>query len=241
MIGYWRLNLTEYNCLECHWMMVAEWGYKIERFYSDSLVATMHAYDKVILFLDLEGPAARPNEIGGIIARRGQIVDAFLGWCPPQIDSKSFHEFEDGRRFCHGLKLEWLKSEGESVENLRTRFYCWVCNWKPVKMVANGIGDICEFLHSYQLNLPIIDIALPQWKDRQYLEEHLEACEAKRRSIPMPNGLCCPYDSAHYRYIAVSSKNPETRSAKQKHGSHCALYDAYEVALYAFNHHLAQV
>lgn len=201
----------------------------------------MHAYEKVVLFLDLEGAATRPNEVGGIIVRRGQIIDAFLGWCPPQIDSKSYREYEDGRRFCHGLKIDWLKTEGESLENLRSRFYSWVRSWKPVKVVANGIGDICEFLHSLHLNIPVVDIALPQWIHRQHLEEHIEAYEAKRNSVPLPNGMCCPYNFAHYPNIVVSSKNPETQNAKLKHGSHCALYDAYEVALYALNRYLPQV
>lgn len=201
----------------------------------------MHAYDKVVLFLDLEGPPTWPNEIGAIIVRRGQIVDAFLGWCPPQIDSKSMRQFEDSRRYCHGLRLNWLKSEGESAEGLRTRFCSWLDTWKPVKVAANGTSDIANFLSNLGLKLPLVDITLPQWKDRQYIEEHHEAIAAKWNGTRMSNGLCCPYQLAHHANISVSSKNVETRNAKLKHGSHCALYDAYEVVLYALNRHLPQL
>ena len=145
--------------------------------------------------------------------------------------------------FTHPIStvMDWLKSEGESIQSLCTRFYRWVLTWKPEKFAANGTNDINLFLTRFGLTTPVVDVNLPNWRDRQHLEEHHEAAAAKRQEIPMPNGLCCPYMQAHYPTIKVAAENSERRNAKISHVSHCALYDAYEVTLYALNRNLPQL
>jgi hypothetical protein len=201
----------------------------------------MPAYNKVTIFIDIEGPPSWPNEIGAIATCRGQIVDSFLGWCPPQCDSESLRQFHSSHQHCHGLRLSWLKSEGESIQSLCTQFYRWVLTWKPEKFAANGTNDVNLFLTRFGLTTPVVDVNLPNWRDRQHLEEHHEAAAAKRQETPMPNGLCCPYMQAHHSTIKVSAGSSENRNAKISHGSHCALYDAYEVTLYALNRNLPQL
>ena len=203
--------------------------------------AAMNAYNKVTIFLDIEGPPTWPYEIGAIATRRGQIIDAFLGWCPPQFDSESLNQYNLSRRHCHGLRLSWLKAEGESIQTLSTRFDRWVSNWKPAKIAANGTNDITLFLSRIGLTIPIATVTLPNWRDRYNLEEQHEAISAKRQELPMPNGLCCPYKLAHYPNITVTNGSVETRIAKLHHGSHCALYDSYEIALYSINRNLPQL
>ena len=155
--------------------------------------------------------------------------------------SAAIHQFHSSRQHCHGLRLTWLKSEGESLQSLCTRFYCWVLTWKPEKFAANGTNDVNLFLSRLGLTTHIVNVTLPIWKDRQYLEEHHEAATARQQETPMPNGLRCPYKSAHHPSIKVMTGSPETRSAKLNHGSHCALYDAYEITLYALNRNLPQL
>lgn len=201
----------------------------------------MHAYSKVIIFLDIEGPPTWPYEIGAIATQRGRIVDSFIGWCPPQFDAESLRQFHSSSRYCHGLRLSWLKSEGESHQALCSRFYCWIMSWKPAKFAASGTCDVNIFLTRLGLTIPVVSATLPIWRDRQHLEEHHEAAAAKQQEILMPNRLCCPYRLAHYPSIKVNSGSFETRKAKMKHGSHCALYDTYEVVLYALSHDLPQL
>jgi hypothetical protein len=116
-----------------------------------------------------------------------------------------------------------------------------VQNWNPAKIAANGTSDVTLFLNRLGLTIPIVAITLPIWRDRQNLDEHQEAISAKRQELPMPNGLCCPYKLAHYPNVVVTKGNVETRNAKINHGSHCALYDAYEIALYSLNRNLPQI
>ena len=201
----------------------------------------MFAYNKVTIFLDIEGPPNWPYEIGAIATRRGQMIDAFLGWCPPQFDSESLNQYHLSRRQCHGLRMSWLKSEGESIQALSSRFYGWVTNWKPAKIAANGTSDVCLFLSRIGLSIPIVSVTLPNWRDRHNLEEHQEAISAKRQELPLPNGLCCPYKLSHYPNITVCKGSVETCLVKLQHGRHCALYDAYEIALYSPNRTLPQL
>ena len=198
----------------------------------------MHSYSKVTIFVDIEGPPTWPNEIGAVAVKRGKMMDSFLGWCPPQHDIQSLNEFKTSSRYSHGLRLGWLRAEGESRETLLTRFHCWLQNLNPQRIAANGVGDISLLLHQIGVTLPIVSIALPNWRDRQQLDEHQDAFKAKQAELPMCNGVRCPYTSAHYPQIRVSTKNGETRQAKLAHGSHCALYDAYEIALYSLNRDL---
>ena len=198
----------------------------------------MHSYRKVTVFLDIEGSPNWPYEIGAIATKHGKIESAFIGWCPPQIDEKSLNLLNSSARYCHGLRLSWLKNEGESHESLIARFYCWLQSIKPRQIAANSIEDITLFIQQLGLTIPIIDVSLPNWRDRHRLDEHQDSYEAKRSEIPMPNGLNCPYKSAHCPTIRVTSKSGETQAARRAHGSHCALYDAFEIALFALNRNL---
>ena len=174
-------------------------------------------------YIDIEGSASCPVEVGLVLVRDNQIRDSSILY--GQISDEN--DFNRGSRYCHGMSRAFLNSRGDPPEQLCDKVALLLLGcWKPGEIVAFG-EDCRKFLARCNVHLPFRNLMLPVWKERDAAPYHKTAFELKSRSalIGFPGSSFCCQSCAHpYPIIA---RNP----VKAKHGAHCAFYDSVELAL----------
>lgn len=173
-------------------------------------------------YLDIEGSYLYPVEVGLIFFDDSlKLVDARVIY--GEIINKA--EFKEARKFCHGMCKSYLKMCSQTQEEICDTVRLLVEKWNPREFIANG-EDCHDFLKRCGLGeITFRNVILPPWKARHSQEYHKHAFELKLRSEVIC-GMWCFYDIVHP--YQISGRPLE----KLRHGSHCALYDALEVAMY---------
>lgn len=135
------------------------------------------------------------------------------------------------RRNIHGLNLDFLHRFGFANEDeLLNDFKLWTHN-KNIKMVyENGISlSTLKVFKSCQ-NLP-----LSNWTVRIHEDYHKLAYKLKMLESEIHGVNCTAHVHSMFRpYGRIKNNFPPKDSvlAKESHGYHCALYDAYELVLF---------
>ena len=160
------------------------------------------------------------QEIAAIEVKKDnyEIVDVFHAY--------AFTEEEDefARLHIHGLNKHFLKVFGYSSETaLLNAFKLWLSKKVTREIYCNDAAKERKIL---QLN--VMNFNLLPWAERYYSASHQVANRHKNYMIPILGKSCC--EVAHSSFIcAPYSPNPFTRTAKARHGFHCALYDVMEL------------
>ena len=131
------------------------------------------------------------------------------------------------RKHIHGLSSEFLKAKGHtSPSDLVTAFKRWLAPKNHILMYANNPKKEMDEFHTY-----ICDIGLDAWKKRNDKTYHIIANTFKKHFIPIRSKRCSP--EAHSSFTrALVRPNNLSDAAKEQHGFHCSLYDAYELYLF---------
>lgn len=176
-------------------------------------------------YIDLEGSFKYPVEVALVFFDENyKLLDARVLY--GQIIDKA--EFKNSRKYCHGMCKHFLKTWGYSQQDLIQKVRLFTEKWKPKEFIGNG-RDCLDFLSRCGLQcISFRNCLLPPWKERHLQDYHKRAFEMKIKS-EMLAGSCCDYDKVHFYHLTAAK--PE----KLKHGSHCAFYDAFEVAMCDLN------
>ena len=156
-----------------------------------------------------------------------------------QIDDV-FHEFviypctesdEDkwARNHVHGLNLDFLAEHGLRDEGeLVSSFYTWLKDHPYDMMYGNG-----PFTERHLLSLPIEDVNLKPWSDRDSQISHKIAMALKLQCARICNVKCATAHRSfrHWRPVRVYNMSAADK-AKLKFRHHCSFYDCIECFLY---------
>ena len=182
-----------------------------------------------MIFVDCEGEPIQEFTALYVDSALHTIVDVFHRHVAFPSSSPAYDSDQWGRRHIHGLNRDYLATHGLKDEtNLMSDFYEWLRLHPYDTIFANAPHKESTFL-----NLPIVDVCLPSWKERVQLLSHYLTLKMKRRAIPI-NGIKC--DSAHSSYKNWSPRRPYNLSPtdviKLDFGFHCSLYDCFEIFWY---------
>lgn len=192
-----------------------------------------------IVYIDFERSACDSIiEVGAVCVKDSlvhSVLHTFVDVC---ITDRNV--YEQSAKFSHCIPLATLKLHGCSKEVVKLRFLEWIQNETvhPVTIKGNG-QDVSKFaLEKWIPALSHIEgiqyeqIQLDFWANRVYEKYHISAGIMKEVSTNMK--CCRGYHSLNktkqWRGIRVDSAH--TRIAKDTHGFHCALFDAFELAFY---------
>ena len=174
-----------------------------------------------ILFVDMEGESIQELSAIEMNALTRQIVNVYHAYA--NTEDPDFYS----RRHIHGLSSQFLNIHGFPNESaLIDDFKKWLRGKDVLAMYANAPSK-----EQTALNLPIIDMDLPIWKERISMFVHQTAIAFKKNSVPILNKYCPKH--AHDSYVGYPVfRNSPTDLAKRSHGYHCSLYDSYELYLH---------
>lgn len=129
----------------------------------------------------------------------------------------------------HGLNIDYLREHGVTDEKtLVEEFKDWL-SWHPhVTLYAHAPAK-----EEKLLGLPIEDVKLLPWIERDTHVSHKVACNLKQVNFPVCNVRC---REAHSSFVRWSSSekycNKQSELIKRTFGHHCSLYDSVECFLY---------
>ena len=150
-----------------------------------------------------------------------QIVDVFHAYAQPKGRQDWWP-----RTHVHGLNDNFLRMHGYPCDtDLVEAFKSWLSFKTVINMFAND-----PTYERKVLNLDNIqNLSLPIWIEREGQAFHELKIWYKQNNLPIFNVSCCP--EAHRDYIPRMPES-ESQKARERHGYHCALYDAFELMLY---------
>ena len=131
------------------------------------------------------------------------------------------------RRHIHGLSNDFLEAKGHANPfELITAFKRWLAPKSHILLYANNPKKEMDELRAY-----ICDIGLDGWTNRITKTYHVIANTFKKHFIPICSKRCSP--EAHSSFVGTLMRpNNSSDAAKEQHGFHCSLYDAYELYLF---------
>lgn len=129
----------------------------------------------------------------------------------------------------HGLNIDYLREHGVSDEKtLVEEFKEWLSSRPHVALYAHAPSK-----EENLLDLPIEDVNLLPWIQRDNDVSHKLACNLKQTNHPICDVNC---REAHFSFVRWKSSkmyaNKESERIKHAFGHHCSLYDAVECFLY---------
>ena len=176
---------------------------------------------KRFIAVDVEG---EPSQEIAAIAVNANRVESVFHIFPRVDDQRGLANDWYARKYIHGLPI----SKGlHGVADWRRKWSEWRSRRSHYPLMANaGAKEAMVF------NEQVINHSLQEWVVRATDTRHIFARYAKQRQWAV-GGICCAKIN-HCKY--VQSRSPtKTLSlrgqAKAVHGYHCALYDAWEVAM----------
>jgi hypothetical protein len=193
--------------------------------------------------MDIEGDKADCVEASIIACHRREIISVFHDHAyPSKIEGHVF-----AARHCHGIQLDPLRRLTQNGEKKPPALEIAAQNFAnqfPRAIILSADdkekGDIFYYTaawpHTYYRH-----IKLPGWLSRIHETSHIRAVQAKEEEEYI-RGTKCHYSSLHHpRFIICHKKNKTTGMrrplnnsdrAKLASGSHCSLYDTYELFLF---------
>ena len=174
-------------------------------------------------YIDIEGVVENILEIGIVYAREGKILRADI--CYGKITD--YVEFYRGRYYAHGLNKNFLSKHGYTHPVLLEKIHQELDFYEVSEICGNG-EDIKQLRRALWVDdhIDYRNIPLPVWDERIVALPHLQAWSAKLHSLHIASAYC--------NYHAVHNYNlcKHKKLTKDVFGAHCALYDAYELALF---------
>lgn len=161
------------------------------------------------------------QEIGAIEmdCKSHKIVDVFHSYARTE-DDDTF-----ARRHIHGLNPSGFETNDFPTEDTLVRVFKIWLHQRPCKytLVANDPRK-----EANTLGVTILDLKLAPWTERNNRASHQIALRYKELSVSIRGRSCS--QAAHSCFVsALPSSNIISSMAKEKHGFHCALYDAVEL------------
>ena len=182
----------------------------------------------MLIFVDCEGEPIQEFTALYVDSDSHTIIDVFHRYVAyPSVCGYDSDRW--ARRHVHGLNRLHLSVHGlHNPTELLSDFNEWLHSHPYEHILANAPQKESAFL-----NLPILDVCLPPWKQRAQLLSHRLSLSLKRHSIPI-NGIRC--SSAHSSFVDwrprhLYSLSP-TDVIKRDFGFHCSLYDCMELYFY---------
>lgn len=193
--------------------------------------STLQLCPQLYILIDLEGARQDWVEASVLICDKVNIIKSLHMHARP-VD-EALHQ--TSAKYCHGIKLSALKActnlsssqLQEAIHNFAREF--------PTAIVLSADesinSDVREFMTGW--GQPYKNIPLTKWVDRIHHTSHKLAVDAKRAQVVIV-GSSCPYRRLHHPHIrGKGGKTPNaSQLAKVSSGSHCSLYDCYELFLY---------
>jgi len=174
-------------------------------------------------YIDIEGHIENILEFGIVYAKNKSIFhsNVYYGQIVDQ------HEFYCGRAHVHGLNKNFLSEHGYWQDQLLEKIHNDLDLFEVTEIVGNGkdIEQLVRFLWVEEY-ITYRDISLPVWDIRISAIPHLQAWSAKLHKKNI-SGERCNIHIVHNYELSQAKK-----LTKDVFGAHCALYDAYEVALF---------
>ena len=154
----------------------------------------------MLIFVDCEGAPIQEFTALYVDGDSHEIVDVFHR----HVSFPSTHGYDTdrwARLHVHGLNRTYLAANGLRDETiLLCEFNEWLHSHPYDRILANAPQKESAFL-----NLPVLDVCLPPWKQRAHLLSHRLSLSLKRRSIPI-NGIMC--SSAHLSFLDALTPFP---------------------------------
>ena len=185
------------------------------------LLNKLNFFQCCILFVDLEGEPAQELSAIAMNAESRQVIDTYHAY------AYTHKPDEWSRCHVHGLNPNFLKENGFSDESALVKdFKCWLRGKDILVTYANNpIKEI------KLLNLPIKDMALPQWSERAAHFGYQTALAFKKKHVPVFNKICPQGAHSNFSSYPVY-RNTYTEHVKKDFGHHCSLYDAFSLYLF---------
>jgi hypothetical protein len=193
--------------------------------------------------MDIEGKRTDCVEASIIICNRKEILHVFHDHAYP-LEPQD-HVF--AARHCHGIQLEGLRqltNNGKKTPKTLASATQDFANQFPQAIILsadeNPKGDIFHYTatwaHEYYQH-----VELPHWLTRIHETSHIRAVQAKGAEEYIC-GVKCHYSSLHHPHFTICHRKNKTTGhrrplndsdrAKLSSGSHCSLYDTYELFLF---------
>lgn len=190
----------------------------------------------MLVFIDSEGDPVQEFSAILVDVTKKKIVDVFHHFVcyPVNKHSQIIIDRDDfARRHIHGLNLNFLSIHGLKTEgDLVSSFKTWLSCHSPIDAIYAHAPHKEKQLLS--LTVPILDVGLKVWAERDVLNSHRVALAWKLNCLDVNDVSCCK--DAHSSFKNWKPKNVKVLSlgdlAKMKFSYHCSLYDCVECFLY---------
>jgi len=177
-------------------------------------------------------------EVGAVCVKDNHVQSVLHTFVDPFIQDVG--NYERTAKYSHCIPHRILKLHGCSKSMVKQKFLEWIHNETihPVTIKGNG-SDVTKFaLEKWIPALGFIQglqyeqVTLHLWADRVYEKYHISAGIMKEVSLNMK--CCRGYHSLPKtkQWRGISMESAHTKIAKDMHGFHCALFDAFELAFY---------
>jgi hypothetical protein len=202
--------------------------------------------EEIYLLIDLEGPVGGWVEASILACNRREIIKVFHDHaCPDITTPEDQKRHQCAARYCHGIKLHVIQQlTSKNSEQLQTSAEQFA-NQFPHAWILSADekfeSDVRTFTSTWQHKAKYNNVELEKWVPRIQEQSHQLAVQAKRSEEKIC-GVKCSYSRLHHPRISAYTtfdprtgfrKEPnESQRARLSSGSHCSLYDAYELFLH---------
>jgi len=181
---------------------------------------------KTFLITDVEGQLPDIIEITILVCIDHRLVDIFHEYGIPSDRQKHLASAS----YCHCIPYTSLcQITHNSSEILLSRARDFVSLYQSAIVLSNdksSKSDIYKLISSWNLDLEYCNIYVGDWLIRVNQQSHLESRHAKFQSKSILGKSC----NIHTLPLRQQKPTP-TNLAKYQHGSHCSLYDTFEIFL----------